>query len=1160
MLNKYITADGNFAAAYIAYAFTEIAAIYPITPSSNMAEQMDKFRSEHKKNIFDSEVELIEMQSEAGAAGAIHGALSAGSLATTFTSSQGLLLMIPNMYKMAGELLPSVIHVAARTVATHALSIFGDHSDVYACRQTGYAMVCSNSPQEVVHMALLSHLSAISSRVPFMHFFDGFRTSHEIQKINIPDYEIIKNMLDWDKYYEFKNRGLNPENPVMRGTAQNDDVYFQNREACNIYYENSVKIIEQNLNKINGNFNTNYDFFEYYGNKNPDRIIIAMGSVCETIEEVIDCLKNNENYNIGLLKVRVYRPFNIENLINKIPSSVKKITVLDRTKEPGSVGEPLYLDINTALNKYKHKFNNIEIFSGRYGLSSKNTTPEHIISIYDNMNSDEPKRNFTVGITDDVTNLSLEIKNNVNLELKGCYNCEFWGMGSDGTVGASKNTIKIIGDHTDFNIQGFFSYDSKKSGGTTVSHLRFGKNKIKSTYNINKADFIGIYKNNYIYKYNILKDLKENGIVLLNSNLNNKELLNSFAPEFKQELIKKNAKLYVLDANKISAELGLGGRINTALQSAFFKITNIFNSDEALGYIKESIYETYHKKGEKVVEINYKCAEQGMKEVRKVEIFGDSAQNNNYINNAQKQEFENKKLESFVQNIASEIDKKNGDNLPVSAFLPYVDGTIPLGSSQYEKRATASFVPDWIPENCIQCNLCSYVCPHAVIRPFVFTQQDLDNMHENLKSKLKYKNMLGMPGYYFSINISVQDCTGCGNCTEICPGMRQNKALKLINFDNNLTKNQEIFNYFRKIKSCPEVNIKFPESTVKGSQFKQPLLEFSGACAGCGETPYAKLVTQLFGDRMIIANATGCSSIWGASFPSSPYAANHENRGPAWHNSLFEDNAEFGLGIALSHKHSQNNIINKIKYIFNNTQNIELKKISQECLENLNNSKLSQYASRKLTEFLENYNNSDISDEIINYILRNKNSVSTKSVWIFGGDGWAYDIGFGGLDHVLASGENVNILVFDTEVYSNTGGQASKSTPENTVAKFAISGKKTPKKDLAQMAMSYKNVYVAQISLGADYNQCIKALIEAESYNGPSIVIAYCPCINHGISGGMKNSLKSAKLAVQSGHWKLFRYDPRNSCLTKDSSFEEDNTEKIHEFISTQARYKLPKD
>lgn len=1160
MLNKYITADGNFAAAYIAYAFTEIAAIYPITPSSNMAEQMDKFRSEHKKNIFDSEVELIEMQSEAGAAGAIHGALSAGSLATTFTSSQGLLLMIPNMYKMAGELLPSVIHVAARTVATHALSIFGDHSDVYACRQTGYAMVCSNSPQEVVHMALLSHLSAISSRVPFMHFFDGFRTSHEIQKINIPDYEIIKNMLDWDKYYEFKNRGLNPENPVMRGTAQNDDVYFQNREACNIYYENSVKIIEQNLNKINSNFNTNYDFFEYYGNKNPDRIIIAMGSVCETIEEVIDCLENNENYNIGLLKVRVYRPFNIENLINKIPSSVRKITVLDRTKEPGSVGEPLYLDITTALNKYKHKFNNIEIFSGRYGLSSKNTTPEHIISIYDNMNSDEPKRNFTVGITDDVTNLSLEIKNNVNLELKDCYNCEFWGMGSDGTVGASKNTIKIIGDHTDFNIQGFFSYDSKKSGGTTVSHLRFGKNKIKSTYNINKADFIGIYKNNYIYKYNILKDLKENGIVLLNSNLNNKELLNSFTPEFKQELIKKNAKLYVLAANKISAELGLGGRINTALQSAFFRITNIFNYDEALGYIKESIYETYHKKGEKVVEINYKCAEQGMKEVRKVEIFGDSAQNNNYVNNTQKQKFENEKLESFVQNIASEIDKKNGDNLPVSAFLPYVDGTIPLGSSQYEKRATASFVPDWIPENCIQCNLCSYVCPHAVIRPFVFTQQDLGNMHENLKSKLKYKNMLGMPGYYFSINISVQDCTGCGNCTEICPGMRQNKALKLINFDNNLTKSQEIFNYFRKIKSCPEVNIKFPESTVKGSQFKQPLLEFSGACAGCGETPYAKLVTQLFGDRMIIANATGCSSIWGASFPSSPYAANHENRGPAWHNSLFEDNAEFGLGIALSHKHSRNNIINKIKHIFNNTQNIELKKISQDYLESLNNSKLSQNTSRKLIEFLCNYNNPGISDEIINYILRNKNSVSTKSVWIFGGDGWAYDIGFGGLDHVLASGENINILVFDTEVYSNTGGQASKSTPENTVAKFAISGKKTPKKNLAQIAMSYKNVYVAQISLSADYNQCIKALIEAESYNGPSIVIAYCPCINHGISGGMKNSLKSAKLAVQSGHWKLFRYDPRNSCLTKDSSFEEDNTEKIHEFISTQARYKLPKD
>lgn len=1148
---KKVTTDGNAAAASVAYAFTEVAAIYPITPSSVMADQTDKFSCSGKTNIFGSKVKVVQMQSEAGAAGAVHGALSTGALATTFTSSQGLLLMIPNMYKIAGELLPGVIHVAARTVATHALSIFGDHSDIYACRQTGYAMLCSNNPQESAHMAAIAHLSSIKSSIPFIHFFDGFRTSHEIQKIEIPEYEELKQMVDFEALENFRKRGLNPNHPVTRGTAQNDDVYFQNREACNIYYEKLGKIVCDYMEKINEKYGTYYKPFEYYGDKNAERIIIAMGSVCETIEETIDYLMSKDE-KVGLIKVRMFRPFCSEYLIKEIPKSAKVISVLDRTKEPGSTNEPLYLDVLSSLKKFG--LESIKLYAGRYGLSSKNTEPNQIISVFENMKSENAKSEFTIGITDDVTNLSLPVKTSIDTIPKGTYSCKFWGIGSDGTVGASKNTIKIIGDNSDLNVQGFFSYDSKKSGGLTISHLRFGKNPIKSTYYVEKADFVACHCQSYLKKYNMIKDLKPGGKFLLNCDCSEEELENILPDDTKKYIVENNIEFYILNASDISRRLGLGGRVNTALQAAFFKITNIFDPSRSLSLIKDYISKTYMKKGQDIVKINHMCASEGMEKVKKVDT--SKAFKNLSLNNENKTyNFRNKDFKNFIENIALPISKTEGNSLPVSSFLPYVNGSILPGSAAYEKRGTTDFIPCWNPENCIQCNFCSFVCPHAVIRPAVLTEEETSKA----PSFMKYKKMMLFNDFNFTITVSSKDCTGCGNCEAVCPGIKGKKAIEMHKLDEKSNKEtQEIFDYCDKLSSKPEIFEKFKETSVKGSQFKKPLLEFSGACAGCGETPYAKLATQLFGDRMIIANATGCSSIWGASFPSTPYTVNEKGKGPAWQNSLFEDNAEFGYGILLAEKHLRNKLIEKVESVKEKSSDEKLKDYCEKYLNSSNDSKENLIASENLLNYIESFDfkNSSIKEDL-KEIIKNKDFLSKKSIWVFGGDGWAYDIGFGGLDHVLASGENINILVFDTEVYSNTGGQASKATPAGAVAQFAALGKETPKKDLAAIAMSYKNVYVAQVSLGANYNQCVKAFTEAEKYNGPSIIIAYAPCINHGIKGGMKNSDLAAKQAVSSGYWNLFRYSPENANEKNSGMIFEtpDLKTSFEEFLLSQSRY-----
>lgn len=1142
--NQTLTMDGNTAAANAAYAFTEVAPIYPITPSSVMADVTDKNSVSGKKNIFGEEVQVAEMQSEAGAAGAVHGALSAGALATTFTSSQGLLLMIPNMYKMAGELLPGVIHVAARTVAAHALSIFGDHSDIYACRQTGYAMLASNNPQEAFDLGCVAHLGAIENRIPFLHFFDGFRTSHEIQKVKLINYENLEKLVNKKSLQEFKKRSLNPNSPFTAGTAQNDDVYFQNREVCNIFYDKIPKSIENYMNKINALSGTNYQLFNYYGAPDAERVIIAMGSVCETIEETIDYLAS-KGEKVGLVKVHLYRPFSVEHLLKSLPLSTKIISVLDRTKEPGSIGEPLYLDVVAALKG--SKFDSLEILSGRYGLSSKNTTPEQIIAIYDNMNAKDKKTRFTVGIKDDVTNLSLEIKEKVNTIPEGTFSCKFWGIGSDGTVGAAKNTIKIIGNNTNKYVQGFFQYDSKKSGGLTISHLRFGDSPIKSTYYVDKADFIACHTPEYLHKYDMVKDLKPGGSFLLNCSWNEKEI-NEFLPaKIKKYIAENRINFYVIDAANISRNLGLGGRVNTALQSAFFKITNILEENKALNLIKEAITKTYSKKGETVVKINHSAAEDGMKYLKKIDVPESWKEANEENIFPESKNIKDLELKKFFENIAKPITELSGNDLPVSKFIEYADGKIPPGTAAFEKRGTASFVPKWIPENCIQCGICSLVCPHAVIRPHALNDMEIENAPENLKSK----KMIGFPNLNFSITISAKDCTGCENCVAACPGMRGKKALTMepINYDS-----QKAFEYCENIPEKEEIFAKFKRETIKGSQFKKPLLEFSGACAGCGETPYAKLATQLFGDRMIIANATGCSSIWGGSFPSTPYTATVGGKGPAWQNSLFEDNAEFGYGIFLSQKIKRKKINKTVKSIQNTTKNTELKDICKRYLETENKASENQIFANKLIEFLKiNTKQIDVNKELISKILENENDVNAKSVWIFGGDGWAYDIGFGGLDHVIASGENVNILIFDTEVYSNTGGQASKSTPKGAIAQFASAGKKTPKKNLAAIAMTYGYAYVAQVALGADYTQCVKAFTEAENYEGPSVIIAYSPCINHGIKGGMKNSLLSAKQAVESGYWKLFKFDPR-----KENPYEESPSKKnipIEEFLESETRF-----
>ncbi|NLB36701.1 MAG: pyruvate:ferredoxin (flavodoxin) oxidoreductase [Clostridiales bacterium] len=1148
MARKTKTMKGNAAAAYVSYAFTEVAAIYPITPSSDMAEETDQMSALGEKNIFGQTVKVAEMQSEAGAAGAVHGSLAAGALTTTYTASQGLLLMIPNMYKIAGELLPNVINVAASCVASHALNIFGDHSDVYACRQTGYAMLCSGNVQEVMDLGAVAHLSTIKSRVPFLHFFDGFRTSHEIQKIECWDYKDLAEMVDMDAVESFRRRALNPEHPVLRGSAQNGDIFFQNREACNRYYSEVIGHTEEYMNKVNAKIGTDYKLFNYYGAPDADKVIIAMGSVCDTIEETIDYL-NARGEKLGLIKVRLYRPFSAQHLIAALPDTVKKISVLDRTKEPGSLGEPLYLDVIAALRN--SKFENVPIYGGRYGLGSKDTNPAGIVAVYRNLDAAAPKNNFTVGIEDDVTHLSLPIVEKPNTTPVGTHSCKFWGLGADGTVGANQNSIKIIGDNTDMYAQGYFAYDSKKSGGVTISHLRFGKQPIKSTYYINQADFVACHNPSYVDKYDMVQDIKPGGTFLLNCQWSAQELGEKLPASMKRYIAQNNINFYTIDAINIAKEIGLGGRVNTILQSAFFKLTGIIPSDKVIDLMKDAATRSFAKKGEKIVAMNHSAIDSGFNSVVKVDVPADWA-------NAQDEERETvvntdrEVMKNFVKNVLNPVSAQKGDLLPVSVFADSADGTLPQGSAAFEKRGTAVDVPKWIPENCIQCNSCSYVCPHAVIRPVALSEDDMKAAPEGMKTK----PMTGIPGLQFAITVSIMDCTGCGSCANVCPGRKGNKALVMEPIATQKDE-QAVFDFGYSHEEKPEVFEKFKVSTVKGSQFKTPLHEFSGACAGCGETPYAKLATQLFGDRMYIANATGCSSIWGGSAPSTPYTVNKQGRGPAWANSLFEDNAEYGFGMYLANKQIRERLANSVE-VLSECPVGDVAAAAKAWFETYENGTENGKASRALIAAIADAKfENDGCKAAAEEILKDADFLAKKSYWIFGGDGWAYDIGFGGLDHVLAQNEDVNVLVFDTEVYSNTGGQASKSTPAGAVAKFAAAGKTVKKKDLAQIAMSYGYVYVAQISMGADYNQCIKAFTEAESYNGPSIIIAYAPCINHGIKGGMGISMTEEKLAVASGYWHNFRFDPRLAEEGKNPFMldSKEPSKSYRDFILNEVRY-----
>ncbi len=1146
MARKMKTMDGNNAAAWAAYPFTEVAAIYPITPSSVMAEVTDAWSAKGQTNIFNQPVRVAEMQSEAGAAGTVHGSLAAGALTTTYTASQGLLLMIPNMYKIAGELLPCVIHVSARCVASHALNIFGDHSDVYACRQTGFAMMCSTNPQEVMDLGTVSHLATIKSRVPFLHFFDGFRTSHEIQKIETWDKADVMEMVDMDSIQAFRDRAINPEHPVLRGTAQNPDIFFQAREACNPYYDNVPAVVEEYMDKVNAKIGTNYKLFNYYGAPDATKVIIAMGSVCDTIEETVDYLNANGE-KVGLIKVRLYRPFCAEKLVEAIPETVKMISVLDRTKEPGSLGEPLYLDVVAALRGTK--FAETPVACGRYGLGSKDTTPDQIKAVYDNCACKlDYKPRFTIGIEDDVTNLSLKSEGKLDTAPSGTIACKFWGLGSDGTVGANKNSIKIIGDHTDKYAQAYFSYDSKKSGGVTVSHLRFGDTPIKSTYLINQADFVACHNESYINKYDMVQDVKPGGTFLLNCQWTPEELDERLPGQVKRYIADNNVQFYIINGVKLGKETGMGSRINTILQSAFFKLANVINFEDALGYMKAAAEASYAKKGMDIVEKNWKAIDAGHQNIVKVDVPASWKSAADTEIGSAKVEGEGA-LVDFVNNILIPCNAQQGDKLPVSTFANMADGTFPQGSAAFEKRGIAIDVPAWNPDNCIQCNFCSYVCPHAVIRPVIMTQEELDAAPELAKAKAKPAT--GMPGYYFVMTVSALDCTGCGSCVNVCPGKKGEKALNMRPLDEQLAE-QEVFNYALTLADKPEVHEKFKETTVKGSQFKQPLLEFSGACAGCGETPYAKLITQLFGDRMYIANATGCSSIWGGSAPSTPYTTNKLGKGPAWANSLFEDNAEYGYGMFLAQNTIRQRAIAKILDLEKNVECPDCKAVIDEYLSTIDNGKLNSAATDNLVAMLEKMDTAEAKD-----ILKDKDFLRKKSLWIFGGDGWAYDIGFGGLDHVIASNEDINIFVFDTEVYSNTGGQSSKSTPTGAIAQFAAAGKTVKKKDLAGIAMTYGYVYVAQIAMGADYNQCIKAISEAESYNGPSIVIGYAPCINHGIKGGMSIAQTEEKKAVEAGYWHLFRYDPRLAAEGKNP-FQLDSkapSADYKDFIMNEVRY-----
>ncbi len=1136
MARKMKTMDGNNAAAYASYAFTDVAAIYPITPSSTMAEVTDKWATAGMKNIFGQTVQVTEMQSEAGASGTVHGSLAAGALTTTYTASQGLLLMIPNMYKIAGELLPCVFNVSARALASHALSIFGDHQDVMACRQTGFAMLASSNPQEAMDLGAVAHLTTIKGRVPFLHFFDGFRTSHEYQKVACWDYDVLSKMVDWDALNAFRRGALNPEHPAQRGTAQNPDVFFQAKEAANKYYEAIPALTQEYMDKVNAEIGTDYKLFNYYGAEDAEQVIIAMGSVCDTISETVDYLNAN-GQKVGLIKVRLYRPFSAKHLIDAIPASVKKITVLDRTKESGSVGEPLYLDVVAALQD--SKFQNIPVFTGRYGLGSKDTTPAQIIAVYKN----EEKKRFTIGINDDVTQLSLEIKENPDTTPAGITSCKFWGLGADGTVGANKNSVKIIGDHTDMNVQAYFDYDSKKSGGLTVSHLRFGHAKITSTYLINKADFVACHKASYIHQYDMVSDVKPGGVFLLNCSWNQDELEEHLPGQVKRYIAENNIQFYTIDGVQIGKEIGLGNRINTVLQSAFFTLAKIIPAEDAIKYMKDAATASYSKKGDAIVKMNHDAIDAGAKRIVKVDV-PESWKNAKDEDLSVKHEGSGKLID-YVNNILVPINSFRGMQLPVSAFEPYANGEVPLGSSAFEKRGIAIDVPKWNPETCIQCGICSYVCPHGCIRPVVLTEEEKNNAPEGIV----YTNMKQLDGYYYAMAVSVLDCTGCGSCVNVCPGMKGVKALTMTPLDEQLDE-QKTFDYAVKLPAKEAVLDKFAISTVKGSQFRMPYLEFSGACAGCGETPYAKLITQLFGDRMYIANATGCSSIWGGSSPSTPYCANAKGEGPAWANSLFEDNAEYGYGMFLGQKAIRNKNIAKLEKLAADEPSV--KPAVEKFLETKDDGTTNRVATDELLKAIANLNSAEAKD-----VLEDKEYLAKKSVWIFGGDGWAYDIGFGGVDHVLASGEDVNIMVFDTEVYSNTGGQSSKATPTGAIAQFAAAGKNVKKKDLAAIAMSYGYIYVAQIAQGADYNQCLKAMLEAESYHGPSIIIAYAPCINHGIKGGMSIAQTEEKKAVQAGYWHLFRYDPRRT-LEGKNPFQLDSkapAANYEDFIMGEVRY-----
>ncbi len=1139
MARKMKTMDGNHAAAHASYAYSDVAAIYPITPSSVMAEATDEWATQGRKNIFGQEVQVTEMQSEAGAAGAVHGSLAAGALTTTYTASQGLLLMIPNLYKIAGEQLPGVINVSARAIASHALSIFGDHSDVMACRQTGCAMLCESSVQEVMDLTPVAHLAAIKGKVPFINFFDGFRTSHEIQKIETWDYEDLKDMADMDAIAEFRAHALNPNHPCQRGSAQNPDIFFQAREACNPYYDALPAVVQEYMDKVNEKIGTDYKLFNYYGAEDAEHVIVAMGSVNDTIEETIDYLVA-AGKKVGVVKVRLYRPFCAQALIDAIPASVKQITVLDRTKEPGALGEPLYLDVVAALKD--SRFKDAKIFSGRYGLGSKDTTPAQIVAVYENT----AKEKFTIGIVDDVTNLSLETGAPLVTTPEGTTNCKFWGLGADGTVGANKNSIKIIGDNTDMYAQAYFDYDSKKSGGVTMSHLRFGKKPIKSTYLIHKADFVACHNPSYVNKYNMVQELVDGGTFLLNCAWDMEGLEKHLPGQVKAFIANHDIKFYTIDGVKIGIETGMGPtRINTILQSAFFKLTGIIPEEQAIDLMKAAAKATYGRKGDDVVQKNWAAIDEGAKQVVKIEVpesWKDAADEGLFMAHA---EDGREDVVNFVNSIQAKVNAQEGNSLPVSAFKDYVDGTTPSGSSAYEKRGIAVNIPVWQPENCIQCNRCAYVCPHAVIRPAALTAEEAAAAPEGMQTL----DMTGMKEYKFSMTVSALDCTGCGSCANVCPGKKGAKALVMENLEANAGA-QKYFDYAVALPEKADVIAKFKEATVKGSQFKQPLLEFSGACAGCGETPYAKLITQLFGDRMYIANATGCSSIWGNSSPSTPYTVNAKGQGPAWSNSLFEDNAEFGYGMLLAQRAIRDGLKGKVEGLLEcDCCGEDVKAAAREWLDTFAVGAANGAATDKLVAACEACGCDECKE-----VLTQKDFLAKKSQWIFGGDGWAYDIGFGGVDHVLASGRDINVMVFDTEVYSNTGGQSSKSTPTGAIAQFAAGGKEVKKKDMASIAMSYGYVYVAQISMGADFNQTVKAIAEAEAYPGPSLIIAYAPCINHGIKKGMAKAQTEEELAVKCGYWHNFRFNPAaEKKFSLDSKAP--NMEDYQAFLDGEVRY-----